>query len=294
MGYLLQKLRSGAQKLRQPSVAAAQNMMQQPPEDTNLGRYILGSCESATAEEYAREHLARLIRTLEVTPSGSSGDRVLEMGAYMQITPALRYKLGYGEVRGCNLGPSGEVVHKTTQTADGKRFECDVDLFNAEREPFPYPDEHFTTVICCELLEHLNEDPMRMMAEINRVTKPGGWLVMTTPNICSTRGVAAILTGFQPQQFSQYLKPNADATLDPKHSREYAPRELGDLLRDAGYNVDRLETGPCGSRDMEKFEWVLPFLEKTGYPTELRDEGIYVVGSKNGPVQDRYPSWLYA
>ena len=45
---------------------------------------------------------------------------------------------------------------------------------------------------------------------------------------------------------------------------------------------------------MEKFDWVLPFLEKTGYPTELREEGIYVVGSKTGPVRDRYPSWLYA
>ena len=33
---------------------------------------------------------------------------MLEMGAYLQITPALKSKLGYGEVRGCYYGPAGE------------------------------------------------------------------------------------------------------------------------------------------------------------------------------------------
>ena len=34
-------------------------------------------------------------------------DRILEMGAYLQITPALHTKLGYGEVRGCYYGKLG-------------------------------------------------------------------------------------------------------------------------------------------------------------------------------------------
>ncbi len=291
MGYLLQKVRNAIRRQLMPPQKTTPHAAH---EETELGRYILGSCESPEAEEYARGHLARLIRTLELTPPGSGKDRVLEIGAYMQITPALKYRLGYGEVRGCNLGPSGQIAHKSIQTADGDLFECDIDLFNAEREPFPYPDGHFDTILCGEVLEHLNEDPMYMMSEINRVTKPGGRLVLTTPNICAKRGIAALLTGSQPQHFSQYVRPGPDGTIDPKHSREYAPRELGDLLRDAGYLVDVLQTGPCGSRDPAEFDWVMPLLEQHGYSTELRDEGIYVVGSKNGPVQDRYPSWLYA
>jgi len=216
------------------------------------------------------------------------------MGAYMQVTPALKNRLGYGEVRGSDLGPTGKVVHKQARSASGEEFECDIDLFDAERDPFPYPDEHFMAVLCCELLEHLNEDPMRMMSEINRVTKLGGWLVMTTPNICSTRGVAAILTGYQPQQFSQYLRRNDDGTLDPKHSREYAPHELANLLHDSGYDIETLTTGPCGSRDLGKFDWVIPFLDQHGYATDLRGEGIYAVGRKVGPVLERFPAWLYA
>src|SRR5262249_29439942 len=49
----------------------------------------------------------RLVKTLEITPPGGPCDRILEMGAYLQITPALRRQLGYGEVRGCYYGPAG-------------------------------------------------------------------------------------------------------------------------------------------------------------------------------------------
>lgn len=260
----------------------------------SLEDYILGYCsQSAEAEEYARGHLARLVKTLEMTPAGGPGDRALEMGAYMQVTPALHHRLGYGEVRGCDLGPLGDIVEKNVMSTGGERFRCLIDLFNAEQDRFPYPDEHFQLVLCCEVLEHLNEDPMAMMAEINRVTRPGGHLVLTTPNICSARGVAAILTGWQPQHFSQYIRPK-QGTVDPKHSREYAPRELPDLLGDAGFETVKLETGPCGSRDLGEFSWVLPSLKKWGYPTELRGEGIYAVGRKTRSVRERYPPWLYA
>ena len=36
------------------------------------------------------------MRTLEMTPAGDPAESILEMGAYMQITPALKFKLGYG------------------------------------------------------------------------------------------------------------------------------------------------------------------------------------------------------
>ncbi len=69
----------------------------------------------------------------------------------------------------------------------GEKFECDIDLFDAERDPFPYPDGYFSTILCCELIEHLPNDPMHMMMEINRILKTGGHLVLTTPNIACAR-----------------------------------------------------------------------------------------------------------
>jgi glycosyltransferase involved in cell wall biosynthesis len=132
------------------------------------------------AAEYVGHHKSRFVHTLEMTPAGDASRAILEMGAYMQITPALKFQLGYGYVRGCYYGKLGVVDHKSIVAADGQKFECDVDHFDAERDVFPYTDGSFDTVLCCELIEHLFADPMHMMAEINRILKPGGHLLLTT------------------------------------------------------------------------------------------------------------------
>ena len=56
------------------------------------------------------------------------------MGAYLQITPALKTKLGYGTVRGCYYGPAGQTDRRVVISAAGERFECDIDLFDAEKD----------------------------------------------------------------------------------------------------------------------------------------------------------------
>jgi SAM-dependent methyltransferase len=242
---------------------------------------------------YLETHLTRLVKTLEITPPGGPDDRILEMGAYLQITPALRSKLGYGCVRGCYYGPAGTVEHRSVVSSEGKAFSCEVDLFNAEKDVFPYPDGHFSTVLCCELIEHLSEDPMHMMSEINRILKPGGHLVLTTPNIGSLRGIAAMLEGFHPGIFTAYIRPR-DGEVEARHNREYAPREIEQLMRNSGFTVTLLETGPFRETPHPEEGWVRSLLERFNLPQDWRGEDIYVVGRKTGAVRERYPNWLYA
>ena len=64
--------------------------------------------------EYFHTHSHRLVETIQRVPSGGAEDRILEMGCYLQITPALRNLLGYGEVRGAHLGISGTEKRSTT------------------------------------------------------------------------------------------------------------------------------------------------------------------------------------
>jgi glycosyltransferase involved in cell wall biosynthesis/SAM-dependent methyltransferase len=258
-----------------------------------LGGYILGWA-SPEARPYVRAHLTRLVKTLEITPPGAPGDRALEMGAYLQITPSLKTRRGYGEVRGCYYGAAGIVEHRTVVSADGERFECDIDLFDADSDRFPYPDEHFSTVLCCELIEHLFHDPMFMMAEINRILKPGGHLVLTTPNVTSLRAVEAVLLGYHPGFFPAYLRPSPEGPVDARHNREYAPREVHLLLSDAGFEVRLLETGPFLDEPNPQHGWITLLLERFQLSKDLRGEGIYAVGRKIGPVVNRYPGWLYA
>jgi glycosyltransferase involved in cell wall biosynthesis/SAM-dependent methyltransferase len=263
-------------------------------DESPLARYILGFCsDSKGREDYVRTHLTRLVRTLELTPRGTDSDRALEMGAYMHITPALKTNRGYGEVWGSYLGPPGRVDQSRIVSESGEVFECRLDLFNAEKDPYPYPDEHFSTVLCCELLEHLEGDPMHMMAEINRILRPGGHLVLTTPNICSLRSAGALLLGYHPGLFHQYVRPDENGDADPRHSREYAPRDIQEMFEAAGFVVERLETGPYLQQRSAEFDWVKHLMKRYQLQDHLRGDVIYAVGRKTGAVAERYPSALY-
>jgi glycosyltransferase involved in cell wall biosynthesis/SAM-dependent methyltransferase len=257
--------------------------------------YIRSWATNDGSKSYVETHVTRLAKTLGITPRGQPGDRILEMGAYLQITPALKTKLGYGEVRGCYYGPLGQVHHRTVTSISGEQFECDVDLFDAEKDRFPYDDAYFATVICGELIEHLAEDPMHLMAEINRILKPGGHVVLTTPNICSMRAMAAILQGYHPGFFKAYIRPAQPGDEpDARHNREYTPQEIHLLLMDAGFEKTVLETGAFREEPKPEFEWVNHLLDRYRLPKDLRGDGIYAVGRKIGAVRSRYPAWLYA
>ena len=266
----------------------------QAPGEPPLDAYLRGWAVSEEAGTYLDTHRTRLVKTLEITPPGGPGDRILEMGAYLQITPALRSKLGYGEVRGCYYGPAGRTDHRTVTSADGETFTCDIEHFDAEKDGFPYAGEYFSTVICGELIEHLFEDPMHLMGEVNRILKPGGHLVLTTPNIAALRGISGILQGYHPGFFHAYIRP-AEGTgeVDARHNREYAPREIHQLLENSGFEVTRLETGEFRDEPHPEFGWILHLLERYRLSTLLRGDGIYAVGKKVGAVRERYPAWLY-
>jgi glycosyltransferase involved in cell wall biosynthesis/SAM-dependent methyltransferase len=247
------------------------------------------------SREYVQTHMTRLQKTLALTPPGGPADRILEMGAYLQITPALRSHLGYGEVRGCYFGKLGVVDHRTALSGEGETFACDIDHFDAEKDLYPYPSEHFSTVLCCELIEHLYQDPMHLMSEVNRILKPGGHFVLTTPNIAALRGLAAMLQGYHPGFFHAYIKPATGETeADARHNREYTPREIHQLLENAGFSVTLLETGPFREEPRPEYGWVVRLLERYKLPTHLRGDGIYAIGKKTGAVRERYPAWLYS
>ncbi len=261
----------------------------------SLAEYIRSwSIDRGDEAAYVEAHITRLVRTLEITPAGTAGDRILEMGAYMHITPALASKLGYGEVRGSYLGRPGKTDIREVTSACGDRFCCEIDLFNAERDAYPYENGSFATVLCCELIEHLYDDPMHLMAEVNRILRSGGHLVLSTPNACSYRAAAALLLNYHPGLFHQYMKPDANGMVDPRHAREFAPRDVHYLLEAAGFEIVHFETGPYLEQKSAEYEWVKHVIERYELPRQWRGDAIYAVGRKIGSIRERYPQALYS
>jgi SAM-dependent methyltransferase len=240
------------------------------------------------ARRYLEIHIPRIGRTLGLVPPpqhGHSG-RILEMGAYMQMTPALQCVLGYKEVRGAYFGPLGKTDEKSASVNGREVFRCQVDLFNAETDPYPYPDNHFETVIACEIFEHMLHDPMHMLIEMRRVLEEGGTLVLTTPNVASFTAVARILEqSGNPQLYSKYAA-------EIGHMREYTPNELREAVESAGFEVVNLFTDviPGYGTDVR----MKAFLERNQYSSAYRGEQLYCIARKRSALPiNRFPDFLY-
>jgi SAM-dependent methyltransferase len=238
---------------------------------------------------YRATHLHRMARTLALAPPPMHTGRALELGAYMFMTPALGCVLGYPEVRGAYLGEPGH-INKSAAWSQGKViFECETDLFNVEKDRFPYPDGHFDLVLACEIIEHLWRDPMFMLVECARVLCDGGALIVTTPNVTSCTSVARTLTADQnPQIYSLY--PWAES--ESPHVREYTPRELRDAVTAAGFQIEVLFTEKISGYDADV--WVLELLRQLDLPRALRGEQLYCLARKGGAAETvRRPAFLY-
>lgn len=101
---------------------------------------------------------------------------------------------------------------------------CDL---NAERIPFD--DESFDLIFAGEIIEHL-VDTDGFLAELNRCLKPGGHLILTTPNLASFENRVRIFFGVYPIWVDHKLKGSG-------HVRAYTPTVLKRQLREHGFEV---------------------------------------------------------
>jgi SAM-dependent methyltransferase len=69
------------------------------------------------------------------------------------------------------------------------------DRIDANR-PLPYEDGSIDTIVCIEVIEHI-EDPFRLIREMHRILKPGGRLIVTTPNVLNANSrFGYVVSGF--------------------------------------------------------------------------------------------------
>ncbi|MFP4057184.1 MAG: class I SAM-dependent methyltransferase [Candidatus Brocadiia bacterium] len=240
---------------------------------------------------YARREAQRVRRTLLRIPPAEEGWRLLDVGCWGPWVAAYAEVLGYRDIAACTAQPGTGLPRELRglEGVEGLRFRAD--FLDVEVEPFPYADAAFDVVVSCSLLEHLVRDPMHMMSEIHRVLRPGGFLILTTPNAASVHALWKLLWGRSPC-FSTLYHP----TGVHRHNHEFTPGEVLRLVENSGFEVDSLETfGPLppGVARLATALLALPAAMARRCPLRWRGRTIVVRARRAGPVQERWPAWLY-
>jgi SAM-dependent methyltransferase len=156
---------------------------------------------------------------------------IVEIGAFPYHLTMLLKRLGYA-CTAVDLAPErqrervereGLVVHR-----------CDI-----EREPLPFANASCGLVVFNEVLEHLRVDPLFVMSEISRVMRPGGTLLLTTPNLYAIQRIVKFLLG---RGFNDPLKEffKLRGIGHMGHIREYSAAEVKRFLDYAGFSVRSL------------------------------------------------------
>ncbi|MFJ2234063.1 methyltransferase domain-containing protein [Streptomyces sp. NPDC087859] len=109
----------------------------------------------------------------------------------------------------------------------------------------PFGTESVDAVLFSEVIEHL-VDPDAALDEIRRILRPGGHLMLSTPNLAAWYNRALLLAGVQPV-FSEvslraiHGRPGREVV---GHLRLYTARALREFVAAAGFTVVRLEGAP--------------------------------------------------
>ncbi|MFZ5502419.1 MAG: class I SAM-dependent methyltransferase [Pseudomonadota bacterium] len=108
-------------------------------------------------------------------------------------------------------------------------------------QSLPYPDGHFNLVTCSEVLEHV-ENYRAVLREIYRVLKPGGLMVVTTPNVLNMKSrVRYLVSGFA-SLFGPLPVKNQDRFATSGHITPIPYFYLAHALQDCDFRELALET----------------------------------------------------
>jgi SAM-dependent methyltransferase len=144
------------------------------------------------------------------------------------------------------------------------------DLGSAEQHDL-WPDlSGYDLVVCAEVIEHLPVSPAHVLRLFHAALRPGGWLVLQTPNAARVRNRLQMLAGRNP--FEQLREDSRNAG----HFREYTVAELLALGREAGFEpggwltADYFDTGSAANRLLRRAGPLIPRSLRAGITVWLQ------------------------
>lgn len=168
-----------------------------------------------------------LVRTdaLKILPAENRWNSVLEVGCGDGLTlEHLKKKNIAAKTTGVEIDPSA--AERATGRVD-RVLNCSADVMRRNLQ-----NEEFDLILCLDVLEHLY-DPWTILREIEAVLQPGGYLLISIPNVQHWSVIVSLLFGRW-----NYTKAGL---MDQTHIRFFTEKSLRQLIFQANMNVLKCE-----------------------------------------------------
>jgi 2-polyprenyl-3-methyl-5-hydroxy-6-metoxy-1,4-benzoquinol methylase len=178
--------------------------------------------------------------------------RLLDVGCFNGYISYLFRHLGY-DVTGTDIY---ELDHRNAL------FErAGIEFIRANmNDPSPYnhlANEPFDIVIIAQVIEHILNHPLGLIRSLAAAMRPGGLMILTTPNPANIMNAARIVKGrsmlWGTQDFMDEPKFQGGKIISEGHIhyREYTRSELCHLLTVAGLRIEKLQYLGYGKNQAE-------------------------------------------
>ena len=257
-----------------------------------FGSLILDGGPRAELENYWRQDWRRFVYTFGLV-SHLEG-RCLELGANPYFTTSMlkhftRLDLTLANYFGPQYGAEAiqQVSVTDPRTNRTEHYPMTFVHFNVEEERFPFAERVFDVVLLCEVIEHLQTDPMRVLLEVKRVLKEDGHLILTTPNVSRLENVCRMIAGVN------IYDPYSGYGAYGRHNREYNKHELVLLLEHCGFTVDTMFSADVHENPAPFFYPIARVVDQVWHRRNDLGQYLFTRAKNARPARSKRPAWLY-
>lgn len=125
---------------------------------------------------YSEQHQGEMLALVAEIAGSIAGCALLDLGCGMGGF-AVAAELASADVTALDYNPAYCVI----TAVRGDQHDLDLPVFRAAGEALPLPDARYDIVTSWDVIEHVQQ-PDRMLAEVSRVLRPGGYVFLTAIN----------------------------------------------------------------------------------------------------------------